>query len=419
MQAAPKPRRWLASAALIGIVGAILLATVAIIFSLWPQQRDVSQQEDVSGPAGSIVTAKVVSLSEVPCFDPATLPSDTGDAGEGGEAAPVPEDDANTCLEGRAELKIGEQVSFRLDNVQSEISTLREGDTVKLVENDASLSAPGDDPVYTFYDHPRGGKMLALVIVFVIIVVVVGRLRGALAIVGVAAAVLLLVTFILPAILAGEPPVVVAGAGSIGIMLVVLYLAHGFSHRTTAALFGSIFGILFTALAGFAVTRWLHFTGIGSVEDSSLLIAVPGLRMNDVLTATMIIAGLGILNDITVSQASAVWEMRELNPDASKRRIFRSAMRVGRDHIASSIYTLVFAYAGAMLVVLLLIYSFPRDLIDLVTSEQIGQEVVRTLVGAAGLVLSMPVTTAFAVLFARGPRRPEPVEPVSAQPSES
>lgn len=99
--------------------------------------------------------------------------------------------------------------------------------------------------------------------------------------------------------------------------------------------------------------------------------------------------------------------MRELNPHLSKRRIYLSAMRVGRDHIASSIYTLVFAYAGAMLVVLLLLYTNPRDLIDLATSEQIGQEVVRTLVGATGLVLSMPVTTWFAVLFAKEPASAE------------
>ncbi|MGO3146637.1 MAG: YibE/F family protein [Leucobacter sp.] len=278
--------------------------------------------------------------------------------------------------------------------------SFREGDTVELVTRVLNTD-DGAETIYSFYGHPRGGKMLTIAIAFALIVIAVGRVRGALALVGVGAAIVLFVTFVLPAILAGKPAIPVAITGAIGIMVIVLYLAHGISHRTTAALFGSIFGILFTAIAGFFATRWLRFTGIASTEDASLLMAAPGLQMSDVLTATIVIAGLGILNDITVAQASAVWEMRELNPHLPKRRIYLSAMRVGRDHIASSIYTLVFAYGGAMLIVLLLLYTYPRDLVDLVTSEQIGQEIIRTLIGAAGLVLSMPVTTAFAVLFAR------------------
>lgn len=292
-------------------------------------------------------------------------------------------------------------MSFTLNHMNTHPVTPQEGDRVRVITGGSSESG---DAQYYFYDYPRSGKLLAIAVVFALIVIGVGRWRGALSLVGVAAAVGVLVAFVLPAVLAGKPPILVAVTASAGIMTLVLYLAHGISHRTTAALFGAIFGILFTAVAGFGVTRWLRFSGIASTEDASLLVAVPGLNMNDLLTATIVIAGLGVLNDITVAQASAVWEMRELNPQASKRRLYLAAMRIGRDHIASSIYTLVFAYAGAMLGVLLLIYTYPRDLLDLITSEQIAQEVVRTLIGAAGLVLSMPVTTALAVLFAREPR---------------
>jgi len=423
MQPVTRPRSRAVSALLIGIVGVILLSTAAIMAALWPENRTAGGPDDSSAPAGQIVEATVVSLDEVDCFadsefDPAQFAEPPDPDAELEPDVPAESPDQMSCLEVSAALKIGQQVSFTLDHVQAQSTTIREGDTVRLVENDASLGELGADPVYTFYDHPRGGKLLTIAIVFVLIVIVIGRLRGALSLVGVAASIAILITFMLPSILDGRPPVLVAAAGSIGIMIVVLYLAHGFSHRTTAALFGSIFGILFTAIAGFGVTRWLRFTGIGSTEDSSLLTAVPGLQMNDVLTATMIIAGLGILNDITVSQASAVWELRDISSDASKRRIFRSAMRVGRDHIASSIYTLVFAYAGSMLVVLLLIYSFPRDLIELVTSEQIAQEIVRTLVGAAGLVLAMPVTTFFAVLFARPAVSANGRAPIEAQSSD-
>lgn len=406
-------RTWVFSAILIGIVSVIVLATAATILALWPHTDRAGQEQAEVGPTGSIVSARVVSVEETPCFETEPFTGEASATGEvedpgfgsGPETETVMpgagEDPSQlSCLLVRAELPIGKQVSFKVESLQSEIITFSEGDRVKLVENP---TGPDGEVFYTFYDFPRGAQMIVLAILFVLIVIAVGRWRGGLALVGVGAAILLLVTFILPAILAGKPPVLVATAGAIGIMLVVLYLAHGVSHRTTAALFGSIFGIAFTAVVGFTVTRWLRFTGVGSVEDSALLTAVPGLQMNDVLTATIVIAGLGILNDITVAQASAVWEMRELNPQLPKRRIFRSAMRVGRDHIASSIYTLVFAYAGAMLVVLLLITAYRRDLVELVTSEQIAQEVIRTLIGAAGLVLSMPVTTVFAVLFAKPP----------------
>ncbi len=387
--------RWRMHAVLGAIVGAILIATSLATAALWPDSEQVPIHGDV-GPGGSqILTVRVTDVVAAPCSQ----------GGPGFGAAPGDEaadgKRAGECFEVRATLPIGKPVSFTLDHMNTHPVTPQEGDRVRVI---TSGSAESETTQYYFYDYPRSGKMLAIAVVFALIVIGVGRWRGALSLVGVAAAVGVLVAFVLPAVLAGKPPVLVAVTASIGIMTLVLYLAHGISHRTTAALFGAIFGILFTAAAGFGATRWLRFSGIASTEDASLLVAVPDLNMNDLLTATIVIAGLGVLNDITVAQASAVWEMRELNPQATKRRLYLAAMRIGRDHIASSIYTLVFAYAGAMLGVLLLIYTYPRDLLDLITSEQIAQEVVRTLIGAAGLVLSMPVTTALAVLFAREPQ---------------
>ncbi len=392
--AAVKPRHWPLNAIVSGIVGIILVATTAAMIVLWPQADQITQESGLSESGQTVVSAEVLSVAQVTCDQPGILPTDPSQT-----SVPEPGADERLCQEVRAELSTGVVIRFPLNESQAEVYGLRSGDQVKLIEY-TSFAGADTGTIYAFYEYPRGGKMLFLAILFVIIVIAVGRWRGARALVGVAAAILLLTTFILPAILAGEPPVLVASVGAIGIMIVVLYLAHGVSHRTTSALFGSIFGIAFTAIAGLATTQWLRFSGVASTEEGSLRIAVPGLQMNEILTATIVIAGLGVLNDITVAQASAVWEMRELNPHLSKRRIYLSAMRVGRDHIASSIYTLVFAYAGAMLIVLLLLYTYPRDLIELMTSEQIGQELIRTLIGSAGLVLSMPVTTAFAVMFA-------------------
>jgi uncharacterized membrane protein len=124
------------------------------------------------------------------------------------------------------------------------------------------------------------------------------------------------------------------------------------------------------------------------------------LDFQGLLAASVILAGLGVLNDVTITQASSVWELRAASPDMSRRAVFASAMRIGRDHIASTIYTIVFAYTGAALVVLMLLYVYDRPLLDLVSSESLAEEIARTLTSAIGLILAVPVTTAIAAVIA-------------------
>ena len=242
--------------------------------------------------------------------------------------------------------------------------------------------------------------LTALALAFAVLVVVVARWRGLFALLGVGVTLLALMKFMLPALLAGENGLAVAIVGSTAIMLVVLYLAHGVSIRTTAALFGTLFGLGLTAAFGLASTGWTNLTGLGSEDDRTLSAIAPNLSLTGLVTASMVVAGLGVLNDVTVTQASAVWELRALQPAARAREIFTSAMRIGRDHIASSVYTLVFAYAGSAMTVLLLISAYQRGLAEMATTEEIGQEIVRTLVGATGLVLAVPITTLIAVWLA-------------------
>jgi uncharacterized membrane protein len=197
-------------------------------------------------------------------------------------------------------------------------------------------------------------------------------------------------------------------------MFVLLYLAHGISIRTTTALIGTLFGLGASAALGTWAVGAAHLTGAGN-EDNLTLSAVAGhVQLSGLLLAGVIVASLGILNDVTVTQASAVWELRAANPDATPARLFSGAMRIGRDHIASTVYTIVFAYAGAALPVLLLINLSQRPLETILTGEAIGEELVRTLVGSIGLVLSVPLTTAVGVSlvrFARGATAPVPESP--------
>jgi len=231
----------------------------------------------------------------------------------------------------------------------------------------------------------------------VVVVLAVARLRGFLALVGLAFAAAVILTFMLPALLSGESGPLVGVVGSSAIMFVVLYTTHGFSLRTSAALGGTLVGIVLTAVLSVLAVGGSRLTGVVDDGDRILSTLAGDLSFQGLLTCAIIIAGLGVLNDVTITQASAVWEIRGAAPTVSRRRVFASGMRIGRDHIASTIYTIVFAYAGTALTILLVLSLYDRPFLDLLATEEIGQEVVRTLATSIGLVLAVPLTTLIAV----------------------
>jgi uncharacterized membrane protein len=231
---------------------------------------------------------------------------------------------------------------------------------------------------------------------FVLIVGLIARLRGLLALLGLVLAGGVVVYFMLPALLTGESGMLVALVGSSTIMFMVLYLAHGVSVRTSTALAGTLFGLLVTAGLGLLAIDAARLTGLGDESALQLRLQATELDFRGLLTCAVIVAGLGVLNDVTITQSSAVWELRDAAPAMSRARIFSSGMRIGRDHIASTIYTIVFAYAGTALAALLLIALYDRPLLDVLSDEIIAEEIMRTLASAIGLVLAVPVTTAIA-----------------------
>ena len=268
------------------------------------------------------------------------------------------------------------------------------GDKVRMMHYPANGALAAS---YVFADFARSSPMLLLAVVFAALVVVVARLRGLAALGGLALSFVVLLKFMVPALLSGESPLAVGVVGCGLIMFIILYLAHGVSVRTTTALIGTWFGLGAAALLGWWAVQAAHLTGLAS-EENRIVSAMAGhLQMSGLLLCGIIVASLGLLNDVTVTQASAVWEMHALRPDASAARLFTGAMRVGRDHIASTVYTIVFAYAGAALPALLLINLSQRPLGAVLTGETLGEEIMRTLAGSCGLVLSVPLTTAIGV----------------------
>ncbi len=257
---------------------------------------------------------------------------------------------------------------------------------------------------YSVTDVNRTLPMALLAGIFAVAVVVVGRMRGLAALIALAVSFVLLSFFILPAILQGSNPLAVAVVGSSAIMLIALYMCHGLSARTSVAVIGTLISLGLIGVLGSLFIGWAALTG--NTDDSTGLIhgLYPDIDMSGLLLAGVIIGSLGVLDDVTVTQTSAVWELHEANPSMSRRGLYRAGIRIGRDHIASVVNTLVLAYAGAALP-LLLLFSVARSGVGTVaTSELVAEEIVRTLVGSIGLVASVPVTTALAALVVSADR---------------
>ncbi|MFF5857559.1 YibE/F family protein [Streptomyces sp. NPDC012751] len=264
-------------------------------------------------------------------------------------------------------------------------------------------SAP-KDLQYAVTDVNRTFPMTLLAGIFAVAVVVVGRLRGLMALVALAVSFLVLTLFILPAILQGSNPLVVAVVGSSAIMLIALYMCHGLSARTSVAVLGTLISLVLIGALGSLFIGWAALTG--NTDDNTGLIhgLYPSIDMSGLLLAGVIIGSLGVLDDVTVTQTSAVWELHEANPSMGWRGLYRAGIRIGRDHIASVVNTLVLAYAGAALPLLLLFSIAQSSVGTVANSELVAEEIVRTLVGSIGLVASVPVTTALAALVVSADR---------------
>ncbi len=259
---------------------------------------------------------------------------------------------------------------------------------------------PDDPTSFQVVDFQRGAPLLVLALVFAAAVIVLGRWQGLAALVALGLSFVVLVGFVLPAILAGQDPLLVAVVGAGLIMFVVLYLTHGFSARTSTAVLGTLLSLALIGVLSAAFSAATSLTGLD--EDTSSLMGVLGAPIDarGLLLAGIVIGALGVLDDVTVTQTSAVWELRKANPALSWRQLYKAGQRIGRDHVSSAVNTLVLAYAGAALPMLLAYALSGRTFGEVVSSQAVAQELVRTLVGSIGLVAAVPITTAIAAAVA-------------------
>jgi uncharacterized membrane protein len=289
------------------------------------------------------------------------------------------------------------------DTVSLRTSRLSAGDEV--VAGRPRNPQPGFE--YTVVDRQRKDPLLWLGILFAVAVLLLGRLRGVASLAGLAASIAVLLAFVVPAILDGRNPVAVALVGASAIAFLALYLSHGVNTRTTVALFGTLGGLAVTAVLAGVFQTVAQLTGFASEEASYLLASGARVNLRGLMLGGVIIGALGAIDDITVTQTSAINELHRANPSIGRFQLMRAGMRIGRDHVASTVNTLALAYAGASMPVLLLFVLSNQSLGAVANGEVIATEIFRTLVGSIGLIASVPITTLLATRFlARGDARP-------------
>jgi uncharacterized membrane protein len=385
----------LAAKVVVGLLAAIGVAVIAAAALLWPSQQKVDIPlpfQNASGGAVTTEAGRVMSSSLADCGSPST--------GQVLTTSPAPGvSGSGQCVQNLVAIDSGPNAGA---NTLLEFTpgpgqpSLTAGDDIRIIRQVDQQGAT----TYAFYDYERTWPLVGLAVAFAVVIVAVARWRGLRAIVGIVVAFLVLVVFLLPALRDGAPAVPVALVASAAILYAVIFLAHGVSLRTSAALLGTLTSLLLAAGLSWAAIELAHLTGLSEDQNNQVAAYMGHISITGLLLAGFIIGSLGVLNDVTVTQASTVFELANVGESTSRRAVFVGAMRVGRDHIASTVYTLVLAYAGSSLPLLLLFSVANRSLGDVLTSESVAIEIARSAVGGIALALSVPLTTGIAAVLA-------------------
>ena len=290
------------------------------------------------------------------------------------------------------------EIDYGKRQIRSDEYLMKIGDKVMV-----SISKTPDNVVNAYFvDYVRTTPILWLTGIFAEAIILISSWKGIRALLSMAFSLYIIIGYIIPHILIGEDPLRVSIIGSIILLAVSLYLTYGWTLKTHAAVISMILVLILTgALSGiFVVFAKLNGTGDENVMFLMQLMETP-INLRGLLLGGMIIGALGVLDDLVTTQASAVFELHHANPSLGFRGLYNSAMRIGQDHVAATVNTLVLAYAGASLPMLLMFSLGRGDYGYLVNFSFIAEEIVRTLVGSLGLIAAVPLTTAIAIFLAQ------------------
>jgi uncharacterized membrane protein len=383
-----------------GLLALLGLATAIALAALWPHGTNRVQ-------GGVVISSGLIHPATVLGVVSATCPA---------ESRPG-------CVRAGIRLDGGPRkggLSFLFMPGDEAAPRLSPGDKIRVASTQAPIggvsgellspSDPSQAP-YSFVDFRRAMPLLWLTLVFTALVVALGRRVGAVSLVGAAFGLVLVTNFVAPAIVHGRSPFEVALVGAFAAMFLSIVPLYGLSAKSLAALLGTAVSLVLIAALAVLAVHAAHITGTAS-EDAALVQSLGGgrLSLQGLVIAGILIGALGVLNDVTVSQASTVLALRRADGRQSARALYNSAMEVGRDHLGATVNTLVFAYAGAALPLLVIFSSQGVSFSDAVGRELVATEIVAAIVGSIGLICAVPLTT----LAAAGLAVRVPVDAIAA-----
>jgi uncharacterized membrane protein len=360
----------------------ILAATAA--FFVWPYFTNVKLPDANFSSFGSqTVRAEVVQITEEGQVD-------LGDRTQIYQLARV------NILEGEY-TGIPMEIDYGKRQVRLDDYLLKPGDKIMV----AISKTPANVVNAYFVDFVRTTPLLWLFGIFALSIILISRWKGVRSLLSMLFSLWVIISYIIPHILAGEDPLTVSIIGSVILLGVTLYLTYGWNLKTHSAVLGMIFVLLLTGGLSWVFVLLTRLNGSGDENNMFLMqmLQTP-INMRGLLLGGYIIGALGVLDDLVTTQASAVFELHHANPMFGFRDLYNSAMRIGQDHVAATVNTLVLAYAGASLPMLLMFSLARGDYGYLVNFAFIAEEIVRTLVGSLGLIAAVPLTTAIAIGFA-------------------
>jgi uncharacterized membrane protein len=364
------------------LFGAVAIAVAVAMVVLWP-----SGDPSGAGPQSRLPDterAKVLRVGESECI-----------VANGGRCADV----TVRLLTGPDE---GDEATFVAGDADDE-SVPEPGDVLRVVKSsvpEGSQIGGVEVPPYSISDYERRTPLYWLVGIFAVIVLATGRLHGLRALLGLAGSLAVVVWFLVPALVQGEYAIAVAVVAALAVMLFTIPVAHGFGTITLAASLGTAAALLLTLGLAWLFTDLAHLTGHSGDETAYLQAYLGDLSVRGLMLAGVVIGALGVLDDVTVSQASTVLALRRAAPERTFGWLVREALVVGRDHITATVNTLVLAYAGASLPVLLVFAIGDIGAGDAFNGEAVASQVVATLTGSIGLIAAMPITTLVAAALA-------------------
>lgn len=260
------------------------------------------------------------------------------------------------------------------------------------------IAAATLDAMYRFADFQRRGFLMALLVVFALAVIALGRWRGVAALAGLGLSVLIVILWIIPSLLDGNPAVAVAMVGASAVAYLALYVSHGVNRTSTIALLGTLGSLALITGLSWLTTVVAQFSGLAT-EEATLLQALGGFDIRGLLIVGIVIGAAGALDDVTVTQASVIAEIRSANPLIDRIHLFKRGMEIGRAHVGSIVNTLVLAYLGAAMPLTILFVLARQSFGAVANGEVVAVEIVRSLVGTIGIVAAVPLTTWMATVW--------------------